>query len=223
MTKAELIERIIDRITDPWTESCEDYKYAELIDLDVAKDIIAQCNEEDLDLEPEDRLPAEVTPELMMLAYNCNVRKNKHELRVKRLAEYITDNEMVCEYANYYFPTIDDGIDLIPVDFLANTTKFPFEKKDGRTPDIIDLFRIFSKSREFFRQNDEFCWYDKENEILHSTDRPFRDGVLNAEDFAEYIMSDEGQDCFDYIVDDIMDDEDFESVFGCTREEFANE
>lgn len=222
MSKAELIERIIDRITDPWTESCEDYVYAELIDLDDAKDIIAQCREEDMDLEPEDRLPDEVTPELMMIAFNCNVRKNKHELQAKRLAEYITDNEMVCEYDNYYLPTLTDGIDLIPVDFLANTTKFPFEKKDGKTPDIIDLFRIFSKSRHTFRQDDEFCWYDKESEILHSTDRPFRDGVLNAEDFAEYMLSDEGQDCLDYIVEN-MDNDSFKYIFGHEKEESIHE
>ena len=42
MTKTEIISRIIDRITDPWTESPEDYQYAELIDLDTAKDVLKQ-------------------------------------------------------------------------------------------------------------------------------------------------------------------------------------
>ena len=219
MTKAELIERIIDRITDPWTECCEDYEYAELIDINMAKEILAQCNEEDLDLEPEDRLPAEVTPELMMMAFNCNVRKNKHELRVKRLAEYITDNEMVCEYSNYYLPEHDNAIDMIPVEFLADDDGFPFLKHASP----IDIMRIGINSRHTFHPSDEFCWFDSVNEILHSTDNPFRDGILNAEDFAEYILSDEGQDCLDYFIECLMDDDEIRKVFGCTKEELSNE
>ena len=83
-------------------------------------------NEDAADLEPEERLPEDVTPELVMLAYNCLIRARKHEARVHRLAEYITDNEMVCEYANYYLPELENGIDMVPVDFLTDTDGFPF-------------------------------------------------------------------------------------------------
>ena len=219
MTKAELIERIIDRITDPWTESCEDYEYAQLIDLDDAKDIIAQCREEDFDLEPEDQLPAEVTPELMMIAFNCNVRKNKHELRVRRLAEYITDNEMVCEYSNFYLPVLENGIDMLPVDFLSDTDGFPFLDH----PSPLELLRIGANSIRTFRPADEFCWFDDKMKVLHSTSHPFRDGVLDADAFAEYIMSDEGRECFNYFIECIMDNDDIRTVFGCTREELSHE
>lgn len=217
MNKAELIERIIDRITDPWTESCEDYQYAELIDLDAAKNIIAQCREEDLDLEPEDRLPEECTPEAMMLAFNCNVRKNWHELCVNRLAEYITDNEMVCEYDNYYAPTIDNPVDVVPVDFLYNSTRFPFSTHNTENPDIIDMLRIGMNSAKTFNPNDEYAWFDKDTETLHSTNRPFRYGVLDAKAFAEYILSDDGQDCLDYIAED-MDKKDHDWIFGHVKE-----
>lgn len=219
MTKAELIERTIDRITDPWAESCEDYADAELIDMDVAKEILNQCHYEDLDFEPEYRLPKEVTPELMMIAYNCNVRKNKHELRVKRLAEYITDNEMVCEYSNYYMPTLEDPVDVIPVDFLYNSTRFPFSTHNTENPDIIDVLHIGMNSAKTFNRNHEFCWFDKDTETLHSTNHPFRKGILDAKAFAEYILSDEGKECFDYIAMDIMSNDDFRKVFGCDKEE----
>lgn len=216
MTKAEIITRIIDRITDPWTESPEDYRYAEPIDLDTADDIIAQCREEDPDLEPEDRLPQETTPELMMEAFNCNVRHQKHELRVLRLAEFITDNEMVCEYDNYYAPTLDNPIDMIPVDFLINTRTAPFSFGND-TPDVLKLITIGQASVNTFDMGDEFCWFDSEKEILHSTSRPFRDGILDAEAFARFVLDD--PETLSYFLDGIMDDDDIRKVFGCERKE----
>lgn len=224
MTKAELIEKIIDAMIDPWTDDPEEYLDATPVDLEYAHVMLKDLrdNEDDADLEPEERLPEEVTPELVMLAFNCLIRARKHEARVKRLAEFITDNEMVCEYDNYYLPTIDDGIDMMPVDFLYNTRSFPFATKHMDDPDVIEVLRIGVNSQCTFNPNHEFCWFDKENEVLHSTDHPFGDGILDAEAFAEYAMSDEGKDCLEYITED-MDDDDFKSVFGCTKEEFANE
>ena len=221
MTKAEIITRIIDRITDPWTDSPEDYRYAELIDLDVAKDIIAQCREEDLDYEPEDRLPEETTPELMMEAFNCNVRYQKHELRVLRLAEFITDNEMVCEYDNYYRSEYENAIEVIPVDFLYNSTRFPFSTHNTENPDIIDMLRIGMNSAKTFNNNHEFCWFDKDNEVLHSTDTPFADGVLDAEAFARFVLCD--ADSLGYFLDCVMDDDEIMHVFGCTAEDLLKE
>lgn len=221
MSKAELIEKIIDAMIDPWTDDPEEYLDATPIDLEYAHVMLKDLrdNEDAADLEPEERLPEEVTPELVMLAFNCLIRARKHEARVHRLAEYITDNEMVCEYDNYYFPTLEDGIDMVPVDFLTDTDGFPF--MDDASP--LDILCIGMNSRKTFDPQDEFCWFDSFTLTIHSTSHPFGDGVLNAEAFAEYAMSDEGQDCFDYITTEIMDDDDFKSVFGCTKEEYANE
>ena len=217
MTKAELIERIMDSLIDPWADCPEDYIGATLIDIHEAQDLIDQIrdDEDKMDLDPKDRLPAEVTPELMMIAYNCNVRKNKHELTVKRLAEYIPDNEMVCEYSTYYLPELENGIDMIPVDFLTDTDGFPF--LENASP--LDIMRIGVNSRHVFNPNHEFCWFDKEKNILHSTDHPFRDGILDAKAFAEYILSTEGQDCLDYFTECIMDTEDIRKVFEYEKEE----
>ena len=220
MTKAELIERIVDALIDPWTDNPEDYLYATPIDRYGAVDFIAQIrdDEESCELEPEECLPKEATPELVMEAYNCLIRARKHEARIKRLAEYITDNEMVCEYSNYYLPELENGIDLIPVDFLSDTDGFPFLESESP----LDLLCIGMNSRKTFDPQDEFCWYDSKAMTIHSTNHPFRDGVLDAEAFAEYAMSDKSQGCLDYIID-CMPDEDFKYVFGCTKEEFDNE
>lgn len=222
MMKAELIEKIVDAMYDPWTDCPEDYLDATPIDLEYAHVMLKDLrdNEDAADLEPDERLPEDVTPELVMLAFNCLIRARKHEARVQRLTEYITDNEMVCEYDNYYLPEHDDAIDMIPVDFLTDG--------DGLDSFIADtsplnILMLGINSQHTFNPKHEFCWFDKEQNVLHSTDHPFGDGILDAKAFAEYIMSDEGQDCFDYIMDDIMDDDEFKSVFGCTREEYANE
>ena len=222
MMKAELIEKIVDAMIDPWTDCPEDYLNATPIDLEYAHVMLKDLrdNEDAADLEPDECLPEDVTPELVMLAFNCLIRARKHEARVQRLAEYITDNEMVCEYDNYYLPEHDDAIDMIPVDFLTDG--------DGLDSFIADtsplnILMLGINSQHTFNPKNEFCWFDKEQNVLRSTDHPFGDGILDAKAFAEYIMSDEGQDCFDYIMDDIMDDDEFKSVFGCTREEYANE
>lgn len=221
MNKAELYERIVDALIDPWTDNPEDYLDATPIDMDYAPVMLHDIrdNEDICDMDPADRLPEDTTPEQIMEAYNCLVRARKHEARVNRLAEYITDNEMVCEYSNYYLPELENGIDMIPVDFLTDTDGFPF--MDDASP--LDILCIGMNSRKTFDPQDEFCWFDSSTLTIHSTSHPFGDGVLDAEAFAEYAMSDEGQDCFDYITNDIMDDDDFQSVFGCTREEYANE
>ena len=221
MNKAGLYERIIDALIDPWTDNADDYLVATTIDLEYAHVMLKDLrdNEDAADLEPDERLPEDTTPEQIMEAYNCLVRARKHEARVNRLAEYITDNEMVCEYSNYYLPELENGIDMIPVDFLTDTDGFPF--MDDASP--LDLLCIGMNSRKTFDPQDEFCWFDSDMLTMHSTSHPFGDGILDAEAFAEYAMSDEGQDCFDYITNEIMDDDDFKSVFGCTKEEYANE
>ena len=223
MTKTEIISRIIDRITDPWTESPEDYQYAELIDLDTAKDVLKQYrdDDDDCDLEPDERMPKEATPALLMEAYNCNIRYQKFELRVERLAEYIKDNEMVCEYDNYYRNEFKDAIEVIPVDFLYNSTRFPFSTHNTENPDIIDMLRIGMNSAKTFNNNHEFCWFDKDTEVLHSTNTPFADGILDAEAFARFTLGD--KETLEYFLDGLMSNDDIMHVFGCTADELRKE
>ena len=221
MTKAELIERIIDCMIDPWTDDPEDYLYATPIDKYGAVDLMAQIREDEdsADLEPDERMPEEATPELVMEAYNCLIRARKHEARVNRLAEFITDENLVCEYANYYYPCHDDAIDIYPVDFL-DVTNSPVQIVSGKDMSPLDLIELGKRSRNF-NSAEEFCYYDKEKDQLVSTSNPFNDEIIDAEAFAEFILSD--PDTFNYIFNDIMTDDDVRHVLGCTKEEYINE
>jgi hypothetical protein len=225
MTKAELIERIVDAMIDPWTDNPDDYLDSTPIDIYGAMDLYNQIrfDEASADLEPDERMPEEATPALVMEAYNCLIRARKHEARVARLAEFITDNDCVCEYANYYYPTHDDAVDIIPTDFITGTDKFPFAMHGNNTASVLDMLFIGKNSAEAgtFDPNLEYCWFDADKMILHSTDAPFSDGTLDAEAFAAFALDD--AETLGYFLDGVMDDNDIKYVFGCTKEELINE
>ena len=218
MTKAELIERIVDAMIDPWTDSPDDYLYATPIDIDGARDLMAQIrsDEDDADLEPDERMPEEATPALVMEAYNCLIRARKHEAWIDRMEEFIIDNDCVCEYANFYLPAHDDAIDMFPVDFLTDTDGLHFT--ENASP--LEIMQIGINSRVTFNPNHEYCWYDADKKVLHSTDEPFRNGVLDAHAFAEFIIDD--KETLDYFVNCLMDDDEIRYVFGCAKEEIIN-
>ena len=222
MTKAEIISRIIDRITDPWSDCPENYDTAPLINLQEAEEYLREMREDDDlgDLDPEDRMPDEATPALYMEAYNCYVRWMKHELRVERLAEYIKEQDLVCEYVTYYAPTLDNPVNVFPVDFLDNCDTCPFTLKDGRIPTIIDLLSIGRRSKSSFCQTDEYCWFDKYTGVLHSTDHPFDDKILDAYGFARFIL--ENAEALKYITDN-MDRFDIQHIFLCSKDELMKE
>lgn len=213
MNRTELIEKIADRMIDPWTDDPHDYEDAEPIDLEYAKTLLEDLRRDDAEMDdPDYCLPEETTPELLMEVFNCIVRKNKHELLVERLAEYITDNEMVCEYDNYYKEFSEKKLDVYPCDFIWDS--FPFKPIGSMSPNNpLFLIELGQRSKDF-DSSKEFAWYDRENNLLHSTDTPFADGVLDAEAFARFILSPEGEECLFYIRDNIMDDEDLANVFG---------
>lgn len=221
MTKSEIVSRIIDRITDPWSENPEDYLYTDPINLISAKEWLHTWREEDklCELDPDECMPKEATPELLMEAYNCYIRYQKAELRVKHLAEYITEREMVCEYDNYYKEFSDKKLDVYPIDFMWNS--FPFEPIGDMSPDNpLFLIELGQRSKFTFHAGHEFCWYDREHNELHSTNTPFADGVLDAEAFARFVISD--AEALEYFIDD-MDDDEIRHIFGCERKDVLKE
>ena len=219
MTKAELISRIVDAMVDPWTDNPEDYLDSEPVDIEYAKVMLKDLrdNEDAADLEQDERLPDCVTPEIVMEAYNCLIRAKKFEARTQRLAEWIRENDPVCEYANYYVPEHDDAYDLFPIDFLDDNDGYHFT--DDATP--LEILQIGINSKDTFNPNHEYCWYDKEKNQLFSCDEPFCEGVLDAEAFARFILLD--AETFGYMFDNIIDDEDATYILGCTKEEYINE
>lgn len=212
MNKLELTTRIIDSLIDPFTDSPEDYLYSSPVSLSEAEVILSDIRETEAaaDLEPDECLPEEVTPSMVMETYNCLIAAKKHEARVMRLKEYITENEMVCEYCNYY-----GEIDIYPVDFLTDDSfRFGSSKETQYTP--LDFIHIGMNSVNTFNPEHEYCWLD-EKKTLHSTNTPFADGVLDAEKFAEFVL--ENAEPLDYFLNFIMDDDDIMHIFGCTKEE----
>lgn len=220
MTKAELIERIMDHLVDPWTDACEDYADADLITIDQAEDMMTDLHAYDIDLEPEEILPAEVTPELVMEAYNCHVRAQKHELRIRRLTEWMENNDPVCLHDNYYrsYPNSDPSV--LPTDFFFNCDRveeFPFGF-EIEYPDLAVILRAGMNSVKTFSFDDEYCWYDAKKNQLFSTDHPFRDVIIDARAMAEFFIDDAGDDAFQYLLGE-MDDDDIRYVFGFDRED----
>ena len=214
MTRTELMEIVTDRICDPWTYCAEDIAVCDPIGIDEAKNWLAEYRKEDEDFEPEDRLPAEVTPEMLMISWNCLIQKARYDLRVERFAEWLTKHEEVVLYDNY---RPEGSVEVIPVDLLYNTRTFPFDFKFMKQPDVVSLIRIGQRSPEF-NGNDSYCWYDPDKMVLRSSDTPFKDGVIDAQTFAEHVMKDPDHECLKEALE-YMDDEDVVLTFGCGREE----
>lgn len=219
MTKDEIFYRLYDYLVDEGRDDPEEYLDLDLIDLDYAKVMLNDIRtfEDECDLEDDERLVPFLTPELVMELYNNLIRAKKFEARTERLADWIKENNPVCEYCNYYLPEHEDAKDVMPIDFLSDTDGFPFI--EDASP--LDLLCIGMNSRRTFDPQDEYCWFDSDTMTMHSTDRPFGDGVLDAEDFAKFILLD--AECFGYMFDHIIDDEDIPHILGCTKEEYINE
>ena len=220
MTRDELMELVTDRICDPWTYCAEDIAVCDPIGIDEAKKWLAEYRNEDEDFEPEDRLPAEVTPDMLMIAWNCLIRKARHDLRVERLAAWLKKNEAVVFYDNYKYVYLEDGIEVIPSVFLNDYDKvseFPFRLKDGEVPGMDTLIQIGMNSPEFDMKC-EYTWYCPESMSLHSSDTPFKDGIIDEVALATYLIETYDPSVYDEILDH-MSDEEVVLVFGCGREE----
>lgn len=93
MTREKLIDIVSDRMNDPWTYCAEDVATCDPIGIEEATGWLDEYREQDKDLEPEDRLPEEVTPEIIMTVWNCTIRKARHDLQIERLSDIIQNDE----------------------------------------------------------------------------------------------------------------------------------
>ena len=216
MNKIELTERIMDAIIDPWTMDAVDMCDSDLLTLDQADGYLAELrrDEESAELEEDERLPKEVTPELYMEVYNCMVRSARHEMTIRLMADWLTDNEDVADYDQYYAENVPDAIQVLPCDFLEE--QFPFSIEHGNEPDAYELVMLGKNSAATFNPEDEYCWFDEENWQLFSTDTPFKDGVIDAHEVARYMLEDDPE-FLDEIKNHTMCDSDRESVFKYER------
>lgn len=216
MNKSELIERIIDTFTNMGSEDPVDTACGNPLTLDEAKMYLNEIRAtEKIDLEPDERLPEEVTPEIYMEAYNCYLRKCKHDVTAQRLAEFIQDREMVeayHEFGGQYVSTTDKNV--CPTDWLMENMEFPFTSFDFT---MLDLIQLGQHSPDF-DCNKDFCWYEMihddpacVNNQLHSTDTPFADGLIDARAFAEWLLEDAGR--IEYFQDMFMINTDIDYIF----------
>lgn len=216
MNKEELIERIIDTFTDMGSEDPADTAYAGTITLEEARTYLAERRAmETSDLEPDERLPEEITPELYMEAFNCYVRRCRYEVTRDRLAEFITLHELVDLYNEFQGKYEHESDKLVyPTDFLMEHMEFPFTSFEFT---MLDLIQLGQHSPDF-DANKDYCWYEIKNEDpacveneLHSTDTPFADGLIDAKSFAEWILGHPGR--VQYTQDWCMVNTDIDYIF----------
>lgn len=218
MTKAELIERVVESFWDFSAEEPEEYVGMDPINLKEAEVYLseARATERDCELEPDECMPADVTPEIYMEAWNCYIRMMQHRAVVNRLAEWLTEAEDVCDYDNFRTEYLENSLEVIPTDFLTDS-RFPFSTGTNDDLTVIDILDIGARSRHTFNANHEYCWYDREKMQMFSSNHPFADGVIDAVAMATYAV--EGsRDLLTDIVER-MDDDEIQRVFGKTKEE----
>ena len=214
MNKSELVERIIDTFTAMGSEDPVDTAYSDLLTPSEAKMYLDElrANEKQY-LEPEDRLPAEVTPELYMEAYNCYVRRCKYEVTLSRLAQFIMDSENVCLYHEFYGDYISktDRV-AYPVDWLMENMEFPFTSENLTMLDLITL----GQNSPDFNPEQKYCWYDAASHTIRSTNTPFASGLMSAWDFAKWLLEDNNR--IQYVQGYHMDNTDIDYIFEYWRD-----
>lgn len=214
MNKAELIKRVIDRLTDMGSEDPVDTAGCLPLTLDEARMYLREVRENDeVDLEPDERLPEEITPELYMEACNCYIRRCQYEVTLDRLAEFITLREMVDLYHEYdglYKSETDKYV--CPTDWLMESMEFPFTSSDLT---MLDLITVGQNSPDF-DPTDDFCWYDSDNMCLHSTHHPFAEGLIDGRAFAAWLLEEPGRVW--YVKDYCMVNTDIDYVFRYWRD-----
>lgn len=215
MKKEELIERIIDSFTDMGSEAPEDTATCDFIDEKEAEMYLNEYRAMEQNFSESERLPADVTPQMYMEAWNCYVRKCRHDVQVERLAEFIRDRELVVLYLDYIGTYRSESDRLVyPTDFLNEDMEFPFTETNLT---MLDLIVIGQRSPEF-NPDDGYCRYDEKTNQMFSTDTPIEDGWIDAKAFAEWILED--NDRKEYVIDTYMDNTDVDYIF---REEIEND
>lgn len=213
MTKAELIERIIDTFTGMGSDDPEDTAMCGEITLKEADMYLKEYRETELaDFEPDEWLPAEVTPELYMEAFNCYVRKCRHDVSIERLAEFLTYGEHWRAYEIYTEIAKNGVCTILPTDFLTEDMEFPFVEEDGYPPNLLGMIVIGQASKDTFSPDDEYCRYDAPAHTLYSTNTPFADGWIDATEIAAYFVE-HPEDRFELYACGLLDNTQTDYIF----------
>lgn len=128
--------------------------------------------------DPDVAVPVDLDADDYALIWN-------HEVKVRKLSDFLTENNAVCLYSNYRLDYPNSDPDVFPVDFLDH------QYCDTLGLSILELFEVFRRSQHTFNPNHEYCWYDSTGKTLYSADFPFRDNVIHAEPLARYALEDD--------------------------------
>ena len=127
---------------------------------------------------------------------------------IRKLAEYLIENNDVYVYSNCHTLYGDHLIDVVPTDFIDDdyfTDQLPSYRSE-----LIDIGK-----RSATTLDGAFCWYDAKKKQFFSSNNPFDDGIIDAYALAEYLLSPEGFEDFESNIDVY----DCEYIFGCTFDE----
>lgn len=208
MKREEIIERIIDSFTDMGSEDPEDTASCDFIDVKEAEMYLNEYRAMEKDFNEDEKLPAEVTPELYMEAWNCYVRKCRHDVQIERLTEWLTDNECWDAYEWYCCQVLDAVPTIVYTDWLTEEMEWPFESEDIN---MLGLVVVGMNSKDTFNPEHTFCWYDSNKEQLFSSDTPFADGIIDAHELATYAV--EHPEDREFMIYFHMDNTDIDYIF----------
>ena len=219
MTKSDLTIALLERLRDPFDTQCDaDIATLDFLNVDEAAGYLADLrrDEDAAELDQDERLPQEVTPELYMEVWNCEIRRCRHDLWVERLADWLKKNEEVFTYTQHHDEYANDGPDIEPMDLLYeyDLNDLPFI---GGDYDIVDLLTIGMRSKDTFTPADDFYWYDEKQNRLISSSTPYADGIIDATALARHIVE-TGGECLDDVLS-IMSPENRFLTFGSADEE----
>lgn len=181
--------------TDPWTDG--DQTYFTITHREAQRYLKEALNtQKAMDLDPEESIPEDISPALFRELYNEIAKEHNKEVSVSRLAEYIEDNCCVAEYDSFIIDFYHENKislqQVCPMDWL-NDDIDPFELNALPVPDMVMLVR---NSPSFNLKNEYYTL--KDNKLI-STNNPFKDGITDAEQMAQFLVDrdeDYGNDDF---------------------------
>lgn len=222
MNKATIIKTIIDFIDAPYSgDAPEEFDDVREITLDDAERYLKDYLDDARKCDDEVSIKAfeQASPQIFLEAWSKMCVSARRRIATEKLSEFIRESEPVCAYDQYCEDYIDAPRHVYPVHFINGyeTGDFPFTTSEKL--EISDLIQIgINSAKEDFTK--EFCWYDEEKKVIHTTNTPFADGVLDAEGFASFIL--DNADALGDFLDNIIPDEDIQEIFGASKEQIIN-
>lgn len=193
MNRTEL-KRIVEDIimTDPWTSSLEDYQHFTLEECREQLDSIRKENR-NLDLEPEDRIPDELTAEELKKLWDEIVDEKWVKPRNK-IRKYLLGEGNYDFPFNKYLESVREKTGKEPHPWVIFKEYFFDEPTDAFGKKLTyEQFALLVKNSPNYNPEDPFFWY--EDGKLHSAKNIYPD-IYNVNTVVDWIV--ENFDDLDY-------------------------